>query len=1377
MEKKLLTQTKIALLLVILIKSTLVFGASLSSTIISAEKLTTSDKLRLDKVNNIATYFDVDATLSQTAATCANNGTITAVASGATSTPSLYLFKITNGPTANGQTYPFVDQFHESTFTFNDLYPGVYQVTIEDAGDSSNPIFVGNITVIDETQLLDFSMSSTRPTCPNESTGSITVNTSSGAGPYQYQIIDGPAGTTTAPIDNASTTHIFNNLPSGNYRVRVFDACGDFQTRNQMVNNANSSSVFLDDSDINRISCTEANYSVFISRFSSPSDYTYEVVGGAPAGYDSTNTTGVFTLPIDQAPYTISVTGTCGQTSSLTLNNPAPSFFIQVLSKSCTDWDLQLTANNWMVGPFTYTLTNTPVGYIGPTTNATGNFNNLPFGNYDFEVTDSCGSISTGSSLVESDNTATDSSFDVTADAQNITCSDWDLRLTTNNAAVGPFIYTLTNTPAAYTGPLTNTTGNFDDLPFGTYEYSVTNNCGETETGSITVDPEAINITSVLLRPDSCNEDSGSVIISYNNGDAIGPFAFELTTVPAGFTGNAGPINGNLFDDLVIGNYVVTGTDACGNTDTFAFEFREEDTLSVEFDISVIQGCINSHSVEASVTTNASGFSRRLRLREAATGNLIASRTTFFGGSVTFNNVSSGDYYIEYDIFGGCDVDSEVFTIEAYEQPRLTPLSSYVCTNNGFVTVSGVTEGGVGPFTYSLINNANSQVLETNNECYFTNLDASLNYRVRIEDNCGNSSSAQVTPIVVGLGLEFQGQTCAFIGEPFSIYLREYTGVSYNWTFPDGSTFSGSDPRSIIGTITSSDYGLYTIVASTDDGCRTQTLNLDFDQCPPPSIDFDGVDDYISAPSSFNLSDMEELTIQFWVKANSASQVSAGIVGQRDVLEITKDTSLGYNFTGQASSGSFSKTEWLDDADTWQHISIVYNSGEIKTYYNGHLDHVESGSGVTRTASSSSPFNIGGRTGVVDGSDYFHGWIDEVRVFDKALTDTQIQQTVYQEIENNNGNVRGAVIPKDIKDFNTDEPLLWSNLKLYYKMGTTFTTDDKVIDYSGNENHGTIFNIRTWQEETAPMPYVTAQHGNWEDSSTWLHGDVWDIASGNVFPNGTRTNLITSSIVKISHNVTLNHDVEGVTQMGLIVDNGIALTVTGDKFIENLSYLDLSGTIDLFGDSQLIQKEKSDLVTSSQGKILRRQEGTSSAYWYNYWTSPVGTLRATSYRDNNTAFNNPNNSPFNLRMLKDDSGFNCNFTSAYTANGNISTFWLYTYINGLSYYDWAKIATNTNISPGVGYTQKGTGIPLPSQQYIFEGKPNNGTILVNVEDIGGAGSVAGSSKTEFLLGNPYPSAIDVHKFIDDNAGIIDGTLQLWQQWSGTSHNLNAYNGG
>ena len=297
------------------------------------------------------------------------------------------------------------------------------------------------------------------------------------------------------------------------------------------------------------------------------------------------------------------------------------------------------------------------------------------------------------------------------------------------------------------------------------------------------------------------------------------------------------------------------------------------------------------------------------------------------------------------------------------------------------------------------------------------------------------------------------------------------------------------------------------------------------------------------------------------------------------------------------------------------------------------------------------------------------------------------------------------------------------------------------------------------------MPYQTNGNGDWSDETTWLHGDVWDIEDSSNNKNW--------SIINIDNDITSSNS---HTNLGLIIGEDKSLTVNGDNKVENTWYLKLHGTLDLADDSQLIQTSNSDLVTSANGKLLRRQEGNSSVYWYNYWASPVGSLGATALSDNNLFTNNINNSNYNLGMLKKPNGANFEFTGALNEVGKISVYWLYTYKNGVTYFDYAPMDANSQIEPGVGYTQKGTGLGT-EQQYVFEGKPNNGTIIVPVLDTGGNGSVPAESKTDFLLGNPYASAIDLHKFIDDNSGVIDGTIQLWQQWSGSSHNLDEYDGG
>ncbi|GAA4246427.1 GEVED domain-containing protein [Winogradskyella damuponensis] len=561
------------------------------------------------------------------------------------------------------------------------------------------------------------------------------------------------------------------------------------------------------------------------------------------------------------------------------------------------------------------------------------------------------------------------------------------------------------------------------------------------------------------------------------------------------------------------------------------------------------------------------------------------------------------------------------------------------------------------------------------------------------------------------------------------------------------------------------------------------------------TLNFDGVDDYLDT-NPF-ITDWTEGTVMAWVKieANSAGNLNTNysIAGQENMrLYITKGRKPSFVVITQdqvtASSNYPSSNISVQplpsdnrqiENGVWYHVAGVFDSvtNSLKVYLNGELlntviDPDLNSELLTKNYNGSShvyatrPFTIGRypTNTSVSGSAHFKGSIDEVRIFQDALTTQQIQQMVYQEIEDNGGAVRGKIIPKNIEDLKSLQQVSWDKLQAYYPMSNILKSE--IADESNYGHTLKIHNITSVKEQTAPMPYITGADGDWSHSNSWLYGNVWDITADL----GARD----WSIVKIKHDITTTNSHKS---LGLFIDTHRTLTVKNDNAIFNNWYLELKGTLDLKEDSQLIQNEYSDLVTSVSGKILRRQEGTANKYWYNYWSSPVGVPKNTPFIDNNSSANNVNNSTYNLGLLKDQDGNNFAFTNQYDETGKISRSWLYTYKNGVTYYDYESLDENSSLSPGVGYTQKGTGISEAEQQYLFEGKPNNGTILIDVLDKGGNGSVPATSKTDYLLGNPYPSAIDIHKFIDDNQGIISGSLFLWQQWSGSSHYLNEYNGG
>jgi len=430
-----------------------------------------------------------------------------------------------------------------------------------------------------------------------------------------------------------------------------------------------------------------------------------------------------------------------------------------------------------------------------------------------------------------------------------------------------------------------------------------------------------------------------------------------------------------------------------------------------------------------------------------------------------------------------------------------------------------------------------------------------------------------------------------------------------------------------------------------------------FNTNPPASalIDFDGVDDYLSTDSFID--GKGEITLMAWIKVDNSNTGSTTIVGEdlgcKIWLQNGDRPTFSVTATGNpmrsVSTGAIEKNEW-------HHIAGVYSSttGLIKMYVDGKLISTYNlgvtGQVIETTAQATDKFEIGRTSRDVVNRQYFKGAIDEVRVFDIELTEDQIQRMVYQEIQENTGNVSGSVIGKDIIDIDLKETVSWNNLIGYYPMSNIVSS--RTFDYSGNNRHLLLYNITSVQEQTAPMPYQSDANGNWTDKSTWLHGDVWDIDNIN--------NNKDWSIVRINSDVT---STDSHTQLGMIIEDGEKLTILGDEYVNNTWYLDLKGTLDLSGDSQLLQTENSDLVSSGNGKILRRQSSASSVYWYTYMASPVGQLSATTLGDDNADANNTKNSPFSLSMLKEGNGSPVEFTTAHNEVGKLSNVYIPKWIN------------------------------------------------------------------------------------------------------------------
>ncbi|MDP5082260.1 MAG: T9SS type A sorting domain-containing protein [Winogradskyella sp.] len=542
------------------------------------------------------------------------------------------------------------------------------------------------------------------------------------------------------------------------------------------------------------------------------------------------------------------------------------------------------------------------------------------------------------------------------------------------------------------------------------------------------------------------------------------------------------------------------------------------------------------------------------------------------------------------------------------------------------------------------------------------------------------------------------------------------------------------------------------------------------------SIYFDGKDDYIDMANTLNLNP-SNFTISAWIKRDSKNFGTVSIISKRDekftqgydlrILDTNNIEIIWKNGFDQSliSNATIPFNEW-------HHIAAIYNGSEIAFYIDGVFDNAES---KTSPIITNDYFYVGA-AGKNAPSQYFSGNIDELRIWDVALSESQLRFIMNQEISEISGQVVGNVIPTSIlkNDINV---IPWSKLSGYFPMSTF--TYMSTLDASGNGSHGTLKNIGTVDNQTAPLPYLSIQKGNWDTNETWANGNVQYIPGSVsiVDPNVT----IDWNIVKTSHYVTMDNsnlpnNRSNRKLLGLYIDadqldlNGETNSNDGNGLTIS-HYLSLTGKIDLEGESQLIQELYSDLDVAPTGILERDQQGPSDTFTYKYWSSPVGKSEILK-----------NDFSYTVRDIMYDDLQPINFiTSGYNGTAThpigIADYWIWKYANqpNNDYSSWQHVRRSGTIYAGEGFTMKGpgTGSIFNDQNYVFRGKPNNGDINLTIH--------AGN---DYLVGNPYASAIDADQFIFDNSisniesePTISGTLYFWNHWGGDSHYLNNYQGG
>jgi hypothetical protein len=158
------------------------------------------------------------------------------------------------------------------------------------------------------------------------------------------------------------------------------------------------------------------------------------------------------------------------------------------------------------------------------------------------------------------------------------------------------------------------------------------------------------------------------------------------------------------------------------------------------------------------------------------------------------------------------------------------------------------------------------------------------------------------------------------------------------------------------------------------------------------ALSFDGVNDWVTVSDAAALDLTTKMTLEAWVNPSQLTGKWRTVILKEQPAELVyalyaaSDTNvpMGIVFTGGAERKAKGTTALA--LNTWTHLALTYDGTTLRLYVNGTQTASLATTGTM--PNSSGALRIGGN-GVW--SEWFAGKIDEVRVYNKALTAAEIQ--------------------------------------------------------------------------------------------------------------------------------------------------------------------------------------------------------------------------------------------------------------------------------------------------------------------------------------------------------------------------------------------------
>jgi hypothetical protein len=213
------------------------------------------------------------------------------------------------------------------------------------------------------------------------------------------------------------------------------------------------------------------------------------------------------------------------------------------------------------------------------------------------------------------------------------------------------------------------------------------------------------------------------------------------------------------------------------------------------------------------------------------------------------------------------------------------------------------------------------------------------------------------------------------------------------------------------------------------------------------SLQFDGNNDYVEIPDSASLDITQGVTMSMWVKGQpSGNYVRLLEKGENSAYELFGADSNEFRPWMRINGNGLHRGDIGPlDGSNWKMLTATYNSstGQSKIYVNGSSvssdslsQNIDTNSDTLRIATEES----------LGGSDKWDGKIDEVRVYNRSLSESEVEELYFQGVD---GKFEGSYVAERIDNGEGTE---WNSLEVDASVPSDTSVNATFKALNNNEN-------------------------------------------------------------------------------------------------------------------------------------------------------------------------------------------------------------------------------------------------------------------------------------------------------------------------------------